>query len=51
MTAVAMTLASRYGHDQAVLTASPDAAGVYRSLGFDVVCTVRRFLWKPPESR
>jgi ribosomal protein S18 acetylase RimI-like enzyme len=51
MTAAAMTLVSQRGHDQAVLTSSPDGEGVYRSLGFDVVCPVRRFLWKPPESR
>ncbi len=51
MTAAAMTAASHHGHDQAVLTSSPEGAGVYRSLGFDVVCTVRRFLWKPPESQ
>jgi len=51
MTAAAMTLVSRHGHDEAVLTSSPDGEGVYRSLGFDVVCPVRRFLWKPPESR
>jgi ribosomal protein S18 acetylase RimI-like enzyme len=51
MTAAAMTLVSRHGHDQAVLTSSTDGEGVYRSLGFDFVCTVRRFLWKPPESR
>jgi hypothetical protein len=47
MTAATMALASERGHEHAVLTASPDGAGVYRRLGFEVVCAVRRFLWKP----
>jgi GNAT superfamily N-acetyltransferase len=48
MTAAAMELARRHGHEHAVLTSSPEGEGVYRTLGFETVCTVRRFLWKPP---
>jgi GNAT superfamily N-acetyltransferase len=48
MTAAAMDLARRRGDKRAVLTSSPEGEGVYRNLGFEPVCTVRRFLWKPP---
>jgi GNAT superfamily N-acetyltransferase len=48
MTAAAMDLARRRGHDHAVLTSSPEGEGLYRNLGFETVCRVRRFIWKPP---
>jgi GNAT superfamily N-acetyltransferase len=47
LTQACLDIARRRGADNAMLTASPAAAGLYRTLGFHQVCTVSRHLWTP----
>lgn len=47
LTRACLDIARRRGAGPAMLTASPAAAGLYRTLGLRQVCTVSRYLWTP----
>ena len=47
LTSAVMARIEARGARTAVLTASPDGAGIYRELGFRPVGTVRRYAWLP----
>ncbi|AHH99447.1 GNAT family N-acetyltransferase [Kutzneria albida] len=47
VTRACLDVARAAGYRHAVLTASPDGAGIYTRLGFRTVCHVERFEWAP----
>lgn len=50
MTRAALDDARAQGCHTAVLTASPDGVGIYRRLGFQTYCRIRRYEWEPSSS-